>query len=307
MTQYEKWSVWAERLRSIRPYANELLSNETYVYVSAIAVNALFSFTPFIILLASVSRSLFPRSGVDEVIYDILAQYLPFTDSPAPPTGRSDLDFVVSNLRAISQGFGSAQLISTVVLVFSVASVFIPLEMALNRALGVQESRGFWRSQWLAVKMAALFGGLALAFVLCAFGTKNVLHSAIPESWAGIRAILNVVNIKLWMIPLILILSCVVLATAPNTKVPFRDVWPAAILTGLLWEVSNYAFIVVLPFLDLYALFGPFTIAVAWVMWAYTGGLILVLGANLMARQALTKQVHRMKEALWSSKVESPS
>jgi uncharacterized BrkB/YihY/UPF0761 family membrane protein len=305
MAEHEKWSVWAARFRSIRPYANELLSNEVYVYVSAIAVNALFSFTPFVILLASVSRSFFPAWGVDEVIYDILAQYLPFTDSPAPPTGRSDLDFVVSNLRAISRGFGSAQLVSTVVLVFSVASVFIPLEMALNRALGVQESRGFWRSQWLAVKMATIFGVLALTFVLCAYATRSVMNAAIPESWDGVRAVFNVLNIKFWMIPLILILSCVVLATAPNTKVPFRDVWPAAILTGLLWEVSNYAFIVALPFLDLYALFGPFTIAVAWMMWAYTGGLILVLGANLMARRVLTKQVDRMKEALWSSRIES--
>ena len=37
------------------------------------------------------------------------------------------------------------------------------------------------------------------------------------------------------------------------------------------------------------------------------GGMILVLGANLMATQALTKQVDKMKEALWSFKIESPS
>jgi hypothetical protein len=42
-------------------------------------------------------------------------------------------------------------------------------------------------------------------------------------------------------------------------------------------------------------------------MWAYFGGMLLVVGANLMARQVLTKQIDKMKEALWSFKIESPS
>ena len=47
MAEYRKWKglVW--------PYVEELFSNEIYVFVSAIAMNALFSFTPFVILIAS--------------------------------------------------------------------------------------------------------------------------------------------------------------------------------------------------------------------------------------------------------------
>jgi len=307
MALYRNWGAWDARARLIRPYAQELLSNEIYVYVSAIAMNALFSFTPFVILMVSLVRTLFPRWGMDNLIYDILAQYLPFTNAPAPPTGRSDLEFVVNNLRVISREFGGAQLISTVVLIWSVASIFIPLEMTLNRALNVTVSRGFWRSQLLAVKMVAVLAGLTFLFLIGAFTTQKMMDTAIPAAWEGMRYLLHTLNIKLWMLPLILISTCIVFYTAPNTKVAFRDVWPAALLTGVLWEVSNYAFIVALPFLGLYPLFGPFTIAVAWMTWAYFGGLILVLGANLMAKQVLTKQVDRMKEALWSFKTESPS
>ena len=93
--------------------------------------------------------------------------------------------------------------------------------------------------------------------------------------------------------------------SAPNTKVYFRDVWPVAILTGLTWEVSNYIFIAAVPFMGFYPLFGPFSIAVTWMTWAYFDGMILVIGANLMARQVLTGD--KMKEALWSFKIESPS
>jgi membrane protein len=301
MAEYRKWKglVW--------PYIEELFSNEIYVFVSAIAMNALFSFTPFVILIASIWKYFLPRAGQSQIIYDILSQYLPFTRGPSPPTGRPDLEFVISNLRAISQGFGTAQFISTLVLIWSVASVFIPLEMTLNRALGVKESRGFWGSQWLAVKMVALLGSITLVFVAGAFTTQGIIAAVVPSGWLTTTWILNAINIKLWMVPLILITSCLVFYAAPNTKVAFRDVWPVAILTGLTWELSNYVFVAAVPYMGFYALFGPFAITITFMTWAYVGGMILVLGANLMARQVLTKQVDKMKEALWSFKIESPS
>ena len=307
MPEYRRWTTWWNWSKIARPYAEELLSNEIYVYTSAVAMNALFSFTPFVILLVSLSKHFFPNSGMDTQIYDTLEQYLPFTHAPAPPNNLSDLDFIMRNLKAITGSVGRVQLISTIVLIWSVASVFIPLEMTLNRAIGVRESRGFWRSQWLAVRMVVVLGAIAFIFLLGAVITRRGLELVIPATWTWTVFALNVINIKLWMIPLILITSCVVLYAAPNTRVPFKDVWPAAILTGLLWEISNYAFIVALPFMGLYALFGPFTIAIAWMMWAYVGGLILVLGANLMAKQVLTKHVEKLKETLWIFKTKSPS
>jgi uncharacterized BrkB/YihY/UPF0761 family membrane protein len=179
--------------------------------------------------------------------------------------------------------------------------------MSLNRAIGIRESRGFWRSQWLAVRMVTVLAAITFIFLLGSVLTRRGFEWAIPDTWTTTLFILNVINIKVWMVPLVLITSCVVLYAAPNTRVPFKDVWPAAILTGLLWEVSNYAFIVALPFMGLYPLFGPFTIAIAWMLWAYVGSLILVLGANLMAKQVLTKHVEKMKETLWSFRTKSPS
>ena len=307
MSEYRRWTTWVNWSKIARPYAEELLSNEIYVYTSAVAMNALFSFTPFVILLVSLSKYFFPNSGMDIQIYDTLEQYLPFTHAPAPPRDASDLDFIMRNLKAITGSVGKVQIISTMVLIWSVASVFIPLEMTLNRAIGVRESRGFWRSQWLAVRMVALLAGITFIFILGAVLTRRVFESVIPDTWTLTVFVLNVVNIKLWMVPLVLITSCVVLYAAPNRRVPFRDVWPAAVLTGLLWEISNYAFIVALPFMGLYPLFGPFTIAIAWMLWAYVGSLILVLGANLMAKQVLTKHVEKVKETLWIFKTKSPS
>src|SRR5688572_18582712 len=305
MAEYYKWarSAWSQSM----PYAQELFSNENYVYTSAVAMNALFAFTPFVILMTSILQYFFPGAGIDLLVYDILEQYLPFTHAPAPPNNQSDLDFIIRNLKAISTGFGKAQFLSTLLLIWSVASVFIPLEMALNRALGVQESRGFWRSQWLALRMVVLLGGVSFVFILGAFLSKQVIEFVMPDTWITTTSILNAINIKAWMIPVTLLASCIIMYAAPNTRIPFRDVWPAAVFTGLLWEASNYVFVLALPFMGLHSMFGPLTIAVAWMTWVYVGGLILVLGANLMARRVLNNQIDRVKEALWNFRTESPS
>jgi membrane protein len=307
MAEYRKWTVWVTWSRQQAwPYVEQLLSNEIYVYTSAISMNALFSFTPFVILMISVSNYLMPGLQLPNLIFDILRQYLPFTSLPMPPLNRSDLDAVIYSLRLISKDIGKAQLISTLILVWSVASVFIPLEMTLNHALGIKESRGFWRSQWLAVKMVLLLGAISFVFLLGAHYTGSVVGFIVPSEWTSVIAFLNVINIKVWMVPLTLITSCIVFKAAPNASIPFRDVWPPAILTGLLWEVLNYVFVAIVPLLGLYPLFGIFTVAVTWMIWAYFGALLLVLGANLMAKQVLTKQIDKMKEALWSFKIESP-
>ena len=307
VAEYRKWTTWITWSREeVGPYIRELFSNEIYVYVSAIAMNALFSFTPFVILIASVWRYFLPGFK-SQIIYDILTQYMPFTRDPVPPYNRPDLDWLVGRLQGLSLDFGKAQLISTLVLIWAVASVFIPLEMTLNRALGVKESRGFWRSQWLAVRMVAVLGCITFLFILGAFSTQNLIGFIVPDGWTGTAGLLKAVNIKLWMVPLTLITACIVFYTAPNTHVPFRDVWPVAVLTGLTWEISNYLFVAVVPLMGFYRLFGPFTIAITWMTWAYFGGMLLVIGANLMARQVLTKQIDKMKEALWSFKTESPS
>jgi membrane protein len=306
VAEYRKWTTWITWSRDeVGPYIRELFSNEIYVYVSAIAMNALFSFTPFVVMIVSVWRLLLPDSE-GQIVFDILGQYLPFAGDVRPGPS-SDMRFIIRNLQLITAGFGRAQIVSTLVLVWSVASVFIPLEMTLNRALGVKESRGFWRSQWLAVRMVVLVGCVTFVFILGAYFTQSMITYLVPGNMPRVLWLLKAVTIKAWMLPLTLITACIVFYVAPNTKVAFKDVWPAAVLTGITWEISNYLFVMVVPYMGLRPLFGPFTIAITWMIWAYFGGMILVLGASLMARQVLTKQIDKMKEALWSFKIESPS
>jgi uncharacterized BrkB/YihY/UPF0761 family membrane protein len=66
----------------------------------------------------------------------------------------------------------------------------------------------------------------------------------------------------------------------PNRKVPWRSVLRTSIYTGVIWLVARFIFVLVLPHMDLEALYGPFFISVGLLFWAYISGLILFAGAQ---------------------------
>ena len=69
----------------------------------------------------------------------------------------------------------------------------------------------------------------------------------------------------------------------PNGKVPVRAVLPAAFVTGLLWELAKYAYVIALPWLNFQEVYGPFSISVTLIVWAFLSGMLLLGGAHLSA------------------------
>jgi membrane protein/epoxyqueuosine reductase len=62
--------------------------------------------------------------------------------------------------------------------------------------------------------------------------------------------------------------------------VPWRPVLRTSIVTGVIWLGAKYLFVLILPHLDLKALYGPFYVSVGLIFWAYASGLILFAGAQ---------------------------
>jgi YihY family inner membrane protein len=69
----------------------------------------------------------------------------------------------------------------------------------------------------------------------------------------------------------------------PAGRVPARAVLPAAVFTGLLWELAKYLYILLLPWLNFQEVYGPFSLSVTLMFWAFWSGLLLLAGAHLSA------------------------
>jgi membrane protein/epoxyqueuosine reductase len=85
--------------------------------------------------------------------------------------------------------------------------------------------------------------------------------------------------------------------------VSYKAVLPAAIITGVAWEVAKVIFVACLPLLDFHEAYGPFYVSVTLIFWAFFSGLLLLGGAHLSAQGLRTAR----RRSLLASEADEPA
>ncbi len=254
-----------------------LSRTEVHTYAFSVAANAILSLFPFIVLMLTIAHRWLHSSQMVDVIGAMLHVLL--------PTGQ---DFVVRNMVFLVYSQKRVAVVSIVMLLVSSTGVFLPLEVALNQVWGVSENRSYWRNQLISLSLAFMVGILALLSIAVSASHETLLrilffgHTGTPVfhfvertilKFLGVCASISIFFLIYWILP--------------NRKVRAMAVLPTAIITGLLWEAAKIAYIAALPWMDLGSVYGPFSISVGLMLWAFLSGLILLAGAHFSARRCL--------------------
>ena len=249
-----------------------LLDSEVHTFAFSVAANAILSFIPFIVLLYTIAHSFFHSQQMMDVIGDFIKYLLPYKQ-----------DWIAAHLATITPHKG-ARVVSLLVILVSCTGIFLPLEVALNRSWGVARSRNYLMNQLIALGLALWMVVLGMIAVLLNAGERSILtflflghvdnmaFTTLSASWLAISTsvagILFFFSIY-WLLP--------------NRKLPPGPVLRVSVVTGLLWVGAKYLFVALLPRLDLPGLYGPFSISVSLLLWAYVSGLLLFAGAQFSA------------------------
>jgi membrane protein len=263
-----KWFRWRRDGKALIAY---LLDSEVHTFAFSVAANSILSFIPFIVLLYTLSATVFHSTAMVNVVSEMVNYFLPTT---------ARAGFLTYNLEKVIPTHG-VQVLSLAMILISCTGIFLPLEVALNQAWGVTKSRNYLFNQLVAFGLALLMLALGLASILVNSGAQglltfiffhhvdNVFYKGVSYMWlslsTGIASILFFFSIY-WILP--------------NCKVPWRPVLRTSIVTGIVWLLAKIVFVQVLPHLDLGALYGPFYVSVGLIFWGYVSGLILFAGAQ---------------------------
>jgi YihY family inner membrane protein len=267
--EVSKWLILRRNCAGIVDY---LLDSEVHTFAFSVAANAILSFIPFVILLYTIAKSVFHSHAMADVIGDAVLAYFPST---ASSKFWDVFETVVPS---------HVKLLSLVMILISCTGIFLPLEVALNKAWGVTKSRNYIMNQVVSFGLAILMVVLGMGSIMLSTGQRQVLTFVMfkhTDNWfyQGISSI--------WML-LCTGVACILLFFAvywvlPNCKVPWRPVLRTSVVTGVVWLVAKYIFTEALPHLDLKSLYGPFYVSVGLLFWAYISGLILFAGAQFSA------------------------
>jgi YihY family inner membrane protein len=263
-----KWYLWRRDGTALVSY---LMASEVHTFAFSVAANAILSFIPFIVLLYTLSRSVFHSDMMVAVLNDMVDYFLPTIAKQG---------WLAESLAAAVPRHG-VQVISLVMILVACTGIFLPLEVALNQAWGVTKSRNYLMNQLVALGLALLMVGLAMGCILLSSWERELLTTVLLHHTENFFfQSLNYV----WLafatgVASILFFFCIYWVL-PNRKVPWRPVLRTSIVTGLIWLGAKYLFVLILPHLDLKALYGPFYVSVGLIFWAYASGLILFAGAQ---------------------------
>jgi membrane protein len=265
----------AQRTRALALY---LAQTEVHTYAFSVAANVILSLFPFIVLMLTLARDIFHSPAMVAVIAEEIRYFLP-----------AGQDFVIRNMNIVSRSHGGVQIASVVMLLISSTGVFMPLEVALNQVWGAKKNRSYVMNQLVSLGLAFGIGTLTLLSIaltaaqhsllsLLFFGnTNNVVFNFLAHWLLQISA--AVVSVVIFLL---------IYWVLPNRRLPIIAVVPAAVTTGLLWEVAKRIYIAVLPLLDFRSVYGPFSVSVSLMMWAFVSGLLMLAGAQYSAsRHAL--------------------
>jgi membrane protein len=201
----------------------------------------------------------------------------------------TQIDFLSAQLDALQQmryrvGVGGA-----VALIWAALGVFSAVSSAVNHAWGVEKPRSFLRHKLFSFLMllAAAFALLLAVLLTSAFQIVNAIwFVGAAGHYPGLE-LLGSFFIRYAATVLLTAVVGLIYYFVPNTAVRLRDVWPGAILTGLLWHIALEGFSFYLRDMSRFNLVhGSIAAVVVFLIWVYTSSVILLFGVEFTAAYA---------------------
>jgi membrane protein len=244
-----------------------------------LAYRFLFALFPFVLFLTALAAFIAGAVGVQDPTGQIMAGLGDNLPAELADTIRPQLQQVVGERRPDLATVGA------LLALWAATSGTMTVIKAMNRAYGIPETRGLVRRYALGIGLTIAGSiGLLASFVTIVGGAllteQLVARLGIgPEAW-------SLISLLRW--PLVFALLVVGVAilyrVGPNMRPPWRAAIAGAVVFALGWLLATFGFSVyVANVADYGATYGALGGVIVLLLWLYLTGLILLLGAEIVA------------------------
>ncbi len=245
----------------------------------SIAFYALFSLFPLMLVLVSISSSVLVSNEARELVIDVVDDYIP-----------SATTLIRDNIEEVIEARGTMGFIALIGLIWSASGVFTAIYRSVNRAWGNPKSQLFWSEKLFGLGVVFVVGLLLVATT--AFGTIVSIVRGWRAALFGWQPFSEPGSGELWglmsaLVPAVTsILAFMILyRTIPRNKVRWRDVWLGGLIAGLVWEAARHLYTWYLTnFASYNLIYGSVAAIIGFLLWAYLGAMIMLMGAEFTAR-----------------------
>lgn len=255
----------------------ELYDSEGLTHAASIAYYTLLSMFPAMLLALFVLGEMTSDAADRDAVVRFVFRYFPQQFSFI--SGQLD----AFNTQPVTFGFWGVM-----VLIWGALGVFNAITAAVNHAWAVEKRRSFLMHRLIGFLMM-VSAGLILVAGLVIASLVRLAETRLGEAMVRSAWLDNLSGIFASYLATLLLIGCValVLYFIPNTRVRFRDVWPGAILVGVLWRIALRLFSWYAADLATWnVVHGSIAAVVVFLLWIYVSAVILIYGVEMTASYA---------------------
>ena len=241
---------------------------------AALAYYSVFSLGPLLLIATAVAGLFF---GADAVQGSLTAQLRGMLGE----TGGQAIEAMLKGAASPTSGRRSA-VVGVVLLFIAALGVVVQLKDALNTIFEVEQPQGVGFAWYARVYAVSCAGILALGVLLAISVVMSTGLAAFASrmSSAGQSALLEVTNFAVSFGVLTLLFS-MLFKWFPDREMAWRDVWPGAVMTALLFNIGKVAISWYIGTQALESTYGAAASIVVLLIWIYYSAQIVLFGAEV--------------------------
>ncbi len=259
--------------------AGKLDSDDLTGMAAEMAYSFLFAVFPLLLLTAAIIGMIGGVLERSDLLTETISRISPLLPaSVADLAGSAILDLITERAGAIA-------LLGLLLALWGASGGVGALMKGLNRAYGVPRAQVSWRRRTVTAAAALLVAPLALALLVISVVGQGL------ATWIGaVTGMTDLVGLLVaaLQLPVAFIVfffgMTLVYWTMPAVRQRYRAVLPGSLVAAVGWSAITFAFGVYIADIDEYRVtYGIFGAAIAFLLWLYLVGLVILIGAEVNA------------------------
>ncbi|MFL5809985.1 MAG: YihY/virulence factor BrkB family protein [Flavisolibacter sp.] len=293
MKKFSPKLVWSAFKDSFKGFSDDKITKLS----ASLAYYTVFSLGPLLIVIIFLCSLILKQEAVEGTVYTHIKGFI-------GSDAAKQIQDIIKNASITGKG-GFAATIGVITLLIGATTVFGEIQDSMNGIWGLKpKPKAGWfklvKDRLLSFGLIATLGflllvSLGVTAVVEAIG--NRLQAAFPDVAVVVFYIINL----LLTIVVTTILFSAIFKVLPDAKIKWKDIWPGAIATSLLFLIGKFAISFYISKSNVGSTYGAAGSLVILLLWVYYSSIILYFGAEFTKAYAVRRgaRIEPSEYAVW--------
>ena len=254
---------------------NKFISDDIFTHSAALAYYTVFSLPPMILIILKSATAFYDKETVEDAIFGELGSMI-------GQDGAETLSQAITQLGLYEDNWWQT-IISVGALIFTSTTVFVTIQLALNKIFRVKPKPKSGILKVLFDRFMSFTLVIGIAFILLVSLAISALLSAfgayLEKMAPGFSAFVAQVLSAALSLGIITLMFAIMFKYLPDAKVRWRDTWMGAFVTAILFTLGKFGISFYIGSSDPGSIYDAAGSLIVLMLWVFYASIIFFFGA----------------------------